>query len=86
VVHSVEEASVAGTPDKSGEHKASGGPAPEDPRLAVSRGVDQETAVFSVRDAAGEDPDTGASAPDPDAGAERVELPKDNSETIISLL
>ncbi|MGD6744860.1 D-alanyl-D-alanine carboxypeptidase [Streptomyces sp. BH106] len=63
---------MAGTPDKSGEHKASGGPAPEDPRLAVSRGVDQETAVFSVRDAAGEDPDTGASAPDPDAGDERL--------------
>ncbi|MFZ3558222.1 D-alanyl-D-alanine carboxypeptidase [Streptomyces sp. BH055] len=34
--------------------------------------MDQETAVFSVRDAAGEDPDTGAAAPDPDAGDERL--------------
>ncbi|MFJ9179666.1 D-alanyl-D-alanine carboxypeptidase [Streptomyces sp. NPDC102360] len=62
---------MAGTPDRSGEHKASGGPAPEDPRLAVSRepsGVDQETAVFSVRDAAGEAPDPDAS----DSGDERL--------------
>ncbi|MFI5663968.1 D-alanyl-D-alanine carboxypeptidase family protein [Streptomyces sp. NPDC051684] len=59
---------MAGTPDKSGEHKASGGPAPEDPRLAVSRGVDQETAVFSVHDStSGEDPGRGDSVPDPDA-------------------
>ncbi|MER5443580.1 D-alanyl-D-alanine carboxypeptidase [Streptomyces sp. NPDC002790] len=51
---------MAGTPDRAGEHKASGGPAPEDPRLAVSRersGVDRET---------------GSSTPDPDAGDERL--------------
>ncbi|WP_306323008.1 MULTISPECIES: D-alanyl-D-alanine carboxypeptidase [unclassified Streptomyces] len=78
---------MAGTPDKSGsgEHKASGGPTPDerDPRLAVSRdststsapsGVDQETAVFSAREvrasASGEsEGDTPASE---EAGDERL--------------
>ncbi|MGW2346013.1 D-alanyl-D-alanine carboxypeptidase [Streptomyces sp. NPDC001661] len=63
---------MAGTPDKSGEHKASGGPAPEDPRLAVSRapsGVDQDAG------ASGEVPGTGSEAPEAapeSAGDERL--------------
>ncbi|MFE6892630.1 D-alanyl-D-alanine carboxypeptidase [Streptomyces sp. NPDC057694] len=50
---------MAGTPDRSGEQQASGGPGSQerDPRLAVAREtspeVDRATAVFSVRDAAG---------------------------------
>ncbi len=64
---------MAGTPDRSEEQKASGGPAPDDPRLAVARetpsasGVDQATAVFSVRDVAGT---SSGSAPEPEPGPE----------------
>ncbi|MFI6879174.1 D-alanyl-D-alanine carboxypeptidase [Streptomyces sp. NPDC050400] len=64
---------MAGTPDRSEEQKASGGPAPDDPRLAVARetpsasGVDQATAVFSVRDVAGA---SSGSAAEPEPGPE----------------
>ncbi|MEV5611884.1 D-alanyl-D-alanine carboxypeptidase [Streptomyces sp. NPDC052225] len=59
---------MAGTPDRSEEQKASGGTTPDerDPRLAVARttpsgsgpapsGVDQPTAVFSVRESGTQD-------------------------------
>ncbi|MCQ4209848.1 D-alanyl-D-alanine carboxypeptidase [Streptomyces longispororuber] len=66
---------MAGTPDRSEEQKASGGPAPDDPRLAVARetpsasGVDQATAVFSVRDVAGASSGSAAE-PEPEPGPE----------------
>ncbi|MYW69296.1 D-alanyl-D-alanine carboxypeptidase [Streptomyces sp. SID8379] len=68
---------MAGTPDRSGEEqKASGGPVPDkrDPRIAVARetpsasGVDQATAVFSVRDVAAADAGSGPAAAAEEAG------------------
>ncbi|MFJ8825584.1 D-alanyl-D-alanine carboxypeptidase [Streptomyces sp. NPDC102467] len=72
---------MAGTPDRSGEEqKASGGPArdEQDPRLAVARetpsrsGVDQATAVFSVRDVAETDSGSGNGSGNGSAAAEEA--------------
>ncbi|MFI0242738.1 D-alanyl-D-alanine carboxypeptidase [Streptomyces sp. NPDC016845] len=76
---------MAGTPDRSGEEqKASGGPArdEQDPRLAVARetpsapGVDQATAVFSVRDVANAEAGSGSGSGS-DTGAASAGEPGD---------
>ncbi|MYT72745.1 MULTISPECIES: D-alanyl-D-alanine carboxypeptidase [unclassified Streptomyces] len=66
---------MAGTPDRSGEQQASGGPGSQerDPRLAVAREtspeVDRATAVFSVRDAAGKGSGSGSGSTGTETGA-----------------